>query len=92
VRIGFLFNHYFPHQVPHAAPYAFELSRRNPDFEVIVACSTDAEMELAQRIASLYPSHQCIFKRIRPSWAYQLIDPLIVLMPAKNRTYLPEFG
>lgn len=77
MRIGFLFNHFFPHQVPHAAPYAFELSRRNPDFEVIIACSSEAEMELVQRIALLYPGHHCIFKRIRPSRAYQLVDPLI---------------
>ena len=77
MRIGFLFNHFFPHQVPHAAPYAFEVSRRNPDFEVIIACSSKAEMELVQRIALLYPGHHCIFKRIRPSWAYQMVDPLI---------------
>ena len=42
MRIGFLFNHYAVHKVPHAAPYAFELSRRRPDFEVVVTCSSDA--------------------------------------------------
>ena len=77
VRIGFLFNHFFPHQVPHAAPYAYELSRRNPDFEVIIACSSRAEMELAKRIGALYPGHRCTFRHIRPSWAYRMIDPLI---------------
>ena len=77
MRIGFLFNHFFPHQVPHAVPYAFELSRRNPGFEVIIACSSKPEMQLAQRIGELYPGHRCTFKRIRPSLAYRLIDPLI---------------
>lgn len=77
VRIGFLFNHFFPHQVPHAAPYAFELSRRNPGFEVIIACSSKPEMELARRIGTLYPGHTCTFRRIRPSRLYRLIDPLV---------------
>jgi hypothetical protein len=77
VRIGFLFNHFFPHQVPHAAPYAFELSRRNPEFEVIIACSSRAEMELAQQISRLYPGNRCTFKRIGPSWVYRMIDPLV---------------
>lgn len=78
MRIGFLFNHFFPHQVPHAAPYAFELSRRQPGFEVIIACSSRAERNLAQRIGRLYPGHRCTFKRIRPPWAYRMIDTLIL--------------
>lgn len=77
MRIGFLFNHFFPHQVPHAAPYAFELSRRNPGFEVIIACSSQAEMDLARRISGLYPGHSCTFMHIHPSRAYRMIDPLI---------------
>jgi hypothetical protein len=77
VRIGLLFNHFFPHQVPHAAPYAFELSRRNPGFEVIIACSSQQEMEWARRIGTLYPGHRCEFRRIRPPWFYRPFDRLI---------------
>jgi hypothetical protein len=68
VRIGFLFNHFFVHQVPHAAPYAFELSRRRPDFEVIIVCSSKQELKWAERIGTLYPGHRCVFKRIGPAW------------------------
>jgi hypothetical protein len=74
MRVGFLFNHYAVHQVPHAAPYAFELSRDHPGFEVILACSTKAEMATAKAIADLYPGHKVQFKLLRPAWYYELID------------------
>ncbi len=77
MRVGFLFNHYAVHQVPHAAPYAFELSRRYPELEVIVACSSRQEMETAQTIGTLYPGHRCRFVRLRPPLYYRLVDPLI---------------
>lgn len=77
MKIGFLFNHYAPHQVPHAAPYAFELSRRYPQFEVIVACASEQEMALTRDIASLYPGHRCRWVRLAPPWHYQLIDPIV---------------
>jgi len=85
VRIGFLFNHFFAHQVPHAAPYAFELSRRNPDFEVIVACSSKREMEWAQRIGTLYPGHRCVFKQIRPAAYYRPIARLMAPFTFKRK-------
>jgi hypothetical protein len=72
-----LFNHYFAHQVPHAAPYAFELSRRNPEFEVIIACSSRQEMDWARRIGTLYPGHHCRFRRIGPPWYYRPVDRLV---------------
>ena len=53
MRVGFLFNHYAVHQVPHAAPYAFELSRKHPRFEVVIACSSDPELEAAKTIGTL---------------------------------------
>ncbi len=77
MRVGFLFNHYAAHQVPHAAPYAFELSRRHPDMEVIIACSSKREMRAVRTIARLYPKHRCRLKRVRPAWYYTLVDPLI---------------
>lgn len=77
MRVGFLFNHYAVHQVPHTAPYAFELSRRHPGFEVVVACASDAELEMAREIAGLYPGHRCRFVRLDPPPGYRLVDPLV---------------
>ena len=77
LRVGFLFNHYFPHQVPHAAPYAFELSRCYPDIEVIVACSCRQEMELVETIGALYPGHRCTFQMLMVPWYYRMIDPVV---------------
>jgi len=85
VRIGFLFNHFFAHQVPHAAPYAFELSRRNPGFEVVIACSSAQEMAWARRIGTLYPGHRCVFEAIRPAWYYRLIDRLVAPFTFKRK-------
>src|SRR5574337_344183 len=77
MRIGFLFNHYVPHQVPHAAPYAYDLSRRHPEFEVIIAVSTEAEMAMAKSIGDLYPGHRCSLRRLYPAWWYPLVDPVV---------------
>lgn len=77
MRVGFLFNHYAIHQVPHAAPYAFELSRRQPDFEVIIACSSQQEIAYVQRIASLYPGQKARFKLLSPAWYYRAVDPIV---------------
>ena len=63
MRIGFLFNHYAVHQVPHAAPYAFELSQRHPEHEVIIACSTREEMDTVEKIGQIYPGHRCTYRR-----------------------------
>jgi len=77
MRVGFLFNHYSPHQVPHAAPYAYELSRRHSELEVIIATSTEAEADMARSIGGLYPGHRCALLRLRPAWWYSLIDPVV---------------
>lgn len=77
MRVGFLFNHYATHQVPHAAPYAFELSRRHPGLDVVIAASSEAELESATAIGKLYPGHGCRFKLLRPAWWYPLIDPVV---------------
>ena len=79
LRVGFLFNHYFPHQVPHAAPYAFELSRHYPEIDVIVACSSRQEMDLVVTIGKLYPGHRCQFRTLRIPWYYSMIDPVVSL-------------
>ena len=49
MRVGFLFNDYSHHHVPHAAPYAYELSRRHPESEVITATSSEAESDMTSR-------------------------------------------
>jgi hypothetical protein len=77
MRIGFLFNHYAAHQVPHCAPYAFELSRRHPQHEVLIACSTDAELEFARSIGELYPGHDCQPVRLRAGLVNRIVDPLL---------------
>lgn len=77
MRVGFLFNHYFPHQVSHAAPYAFELSRRYPDIDVIVACSSRQEMDLVETIGALYPGHRCQFQMLMVPCYYRIIDPVV---------------
>lgn len=77
MRVGFLFNHYAVHQVPHAAPYAFELSRLRPEIDVILACSSDEQLELAQQIGALYPGHTCTYERLNPPLYYRILDPII---------------
>lgn len=87
MRVGFLFNHYSPHQMPHAAPYAYELSRRHPGFEVIIATSSEAEVAMARSIGALYPGHRCRLVRLYPAWWYRLLDPFVSLFifGRKNR-------
>ncbi len=77
MRVGFLFNHYAVHQVFHAAPYAFELSRSHPGFEVVLACSTNAELGLVRRIGHLYPGHRCELERLRAPRLYRAVDPIV---------------
>ena len=85
LRVGFLFNHYFPHQVPHAAPYAFELSRRYPDVEVIVACSSRQEMDLVETIGTLYPGHRCQFQMLMVPWYHRVIDPAVSMWTFRRK-------
>ena len=79
MRVGFLFNHYAVHQVPHAAPYAFELSRKYPDLDVVIACSSKQEMRTARAIGMLYPGHRCRFELLNPAWWYyhRLVDLIV---------------
>ena len=78
IRVGFLFNHYFPHQVPHAAPYAFELSRQYGDlFEVLIACSSDQERDFVRKIGAFYPGHRCQILKLKVPLSYRLLDPLV---------------
>jgi len=78
LRVGFLFNRsYSPYQVYHAAPYAFELSRRYPDIEVIAACSSRQEMDLVKTIGALYLEHRCKFRILMVPWYDRIIKPIV---------------
>jgi hypothetical protein len=90
MRIGFLFNHYFTHQVPHAAPYAFELSRRHPEHEVIVACSSRAEERAARRIATLYPGHLAVYHRLHLPLALRYEDLKLSKSRFKKKKWILE--
>lgn len=77
MRVGFLFNHYFTHQIPQAVPCAFELSRKYPDIEVIIACSSDKEVEFVNTIAAHYPEQSCEVRLLPVPLYYKLLDPLV---------------
>jgi hypothetical protein len=90
MRVGFLFNHYFTHQVPHAAPFAFELSRRHPDIEVIIACSSVQEMDFVKEIATLCPGECCQLRMLPVPFYYRLIDPFISKWKFKRKRLILE--
>lgn len=76
MRVGFLLNHYYLHQVPHVVPYAFELSRRFPDFDVTIFSSTADEQHYARDIGAAYPGHTVTFKRLHiPIWV-KAVEPV----------------
>ncbi len=77
MRVGFLFNHYFTHQIPQAVPCAFELSRKYPDIEVIIACSSEQEMAFVNTIAAFYPEQKCSVRLLPVPLYYKLLDPLV---------------
>lgn len=77
MRVGFLFNHYFTHQVPQSAPFAFELSRRYPAIDVIIACSSNQEMDFVREIAALYPGERTELRLLPVPLFYRIIDPLV---------------
>lgn len=90
MRIGFLFNHYAAHQVPHAVPFAFELSRIQPDLEVIIACSTANERRMAEMIGRLYPGHRCRFQRLSLGPVQWLIDKAKSRWKLKRKRFILE--
>ncbi|MEM9626931.1 MAG: hypothetical protein AAGA21_11920 [Pseudomonadota bacterium] len=90
MRIGFLFNHYAAHQVPHAAPFAFELSRIRPDFEIVIACSTNKERAMVETIGCLYPGHRCTVMRLSLSPTQWLIDKVKSRWKLKRKRFILE--
>jgi hypothetical protein len=45
--------------------------------DVIIACSTREQMDIAQEIGMLYPGHRIRFELLRPAWYYDLVDPIV---------------
>lgn len=74
------------HQIPHSLPIAAALSAR-PEFEVHIACSTDAQERLARRLAGLYPQARLHFDRFRVGALRQWLNRLAGRgLPPKKRT------
>ncbi len=67
MRVGFLFNHYLTYQVLHGAPFAFELSRRFPNIQVVMLCSSPENYTEVERIGTLYPGHKCTLILLKQS-------------------------
>ena len=74
MRVGFLFNHYLTYQVLHGAPFAFALSRMQPDFQIELLFSSTGAYTEAERIASVYPDHQCKFRLLKQAGISNLIS------------------
>lgn len=53
-----------PHHIPHSFPLAAELASR-PDFEVHIACTTDAQEKMVRRLLPLYPQARLQIDRLR---------------------------
>lgn len=80
-RVGFLFNHDHLHQIAHSAPIAFELSRRNPQLNVILLASTTAQLDYLREMSQRFPGAQCQYQLLRLPTALRLpalaLDPLM---------------
>lgn len=76
IRIGFLFNHR-PDEVWHAAPIAFELSRLDPQAEIVILCVDEVNHTEVERIAACYPGHRCRIEITRVSKHVRVLAKLL---------------
>ncbi len=76
MKIAFLLNHYDIHQVPHVVPYAFELSLRHPNLDVLVLSPGEDQLGFAAKIGRSYPGHRANFVKLQLSGLGRLADPL----------------
>ncbi len=76
MKIAFLLNHYDVHQVPHVVPYAFELSLRHPEHEVLILSPGADQLSLAEKIGRSYPGHKAFFVKIELSAVGQILEPV----------------
>lgn len=77
LRVCFLLNHYATHQVAHAAPFGFELSRREPQADVTIACTSDAQRDAASDLGRLFPGQRATIVRLQMSLAHRAADALL---------------
>ena len=80
------------HQIPHSLPLAAALAAR-PEFEVHIACSTEAQETLARRLAALYPEARLHFDRFRTNPLRRWLSRLAGRgLPPKKRTLADNRG
>ena len=77
LRVCFLLNHYATHQVAHAAPFAFELSRREPQADVTIACTSGVQRDAAAELGLLFPGQRAKIVRLQMSLAHRAADALL---------------
>ena len=88
LRIAFLFNHYATHQVAHAAPFAFELSRRDPTALVTIACTSDEQRAVVDKIGRRYPGQRVTIVRLTMPWLRRVVAALRVPYLRRKRGML----
>ncbi|MCP5084359.1 MAG: hypothetical protein GY948_21940 [Alphaproteobacteria bacterium] len=76
MKIAFLLNHYDVHQVPHVVPYAFQLSLRHPNFQVLILSPGEDQLSFAEQIGRSYLGHKVDFVKLQLSALSKLTDPL----------------
>jgi hypothetical protein len=86
------------HQTLHSLPIALELAARHPDFEVHVACLTEAHLKVVRDLAAYYPEATVRFDLLRlpevvrdtiPKYGQTLATKLLALW--LNRDYFATF-
>ncbi len=87
-----------PHQIPHSFPLAAELAAR-PDFDVHIACSTDAQEALVHALIALYPAARLTLDRLEIGPVARLLNrftdegvPPKAFVLFSNRAYFRQFA
>ena len=82
------------HQIPHSFPIAAELALQRPDWDIRIACVTDEQRRLVDKLAALYPGAKLPVDRLRTGLLarlYQRIrgegQPPKSLVLIRNRGY-----
>ena len=94
MRVAFLFNAQ-SHHLLHSLPTACELSRLNPEIEVVVVARSEEQLALARDFAAAYPGHRLQFELLHvpalmASLRHVLPLPKIAILMA-NRHMLSAF-
>jgi hypothetical protein len=73
IRIGFIYL-YHEYHVYHSAPIAFELSRLDPDLEVILLSATEFSTDLLTKLSAHYPNHGCRIQPLSQPWTFRHLN------------------